>query len=854
MKKNQLPREETLTFDEITPTCYHCGEDCDEGVLRHEDKPFCCNGCKTVYQILSENDLEGFYHIEQQPAGVSQKGKEHPRFDFLDDEEIQQQLYDFYDGRIAKVRFHLPQIHCTSCLWLLEKLPVLNEGIVQARVHYMRKEISLSFYLDKISLRQAVELLTELGYEPPIRLQDLENRDEEHRRSATQKKFLYQVGITGFCFGNIMLLSFPEYLGISDIEKTWQTMFGFLNWGLSLPVLLYGASTYWRSAVQAIKHGGLNIDVPITLGIIALFGQSSYEIFTGTGAGYLDSMAALVFFLLVGKWFQQKTFDNISFERDYKSYFPLAATVITPEGEAKTRSLSKLEKGDVIRVRSGELIPADSQLVGGDARIDYSFVTGESEPVRVSEGEIIFAGGRQKGSAIDLRLQKKVSQSYLTQLWNDEAFRKSAAADLQLENLTNRLGQRFTAIVLTIAALTGAYWWLHGTPEEAISNMAAVLIVACPCALALNVPFALGNAMRILARHQFYAKSTEVLERMSRLTHLVFDKTGTLTHAEKAEVEFRGDLTEAQQNAVRALVSQSTHPVSQQILGYLNASPQTHLQGEKIPHPNLSPTGEGLKPATSATAKSLADGSINNFKETAGQGILATINGTTYRLGRAEFVGFPAERMPQKAGLRSTAFLTANGEPLGYFVLHQSVRKGIKSLLKNLKTTFGVSLLSGDNAQEADTFATLFGSREVLHFDQKPQDKLAYIKKLQAEGQHVMMLGDGLNDAGALQQSQVGVAIADNVNQFSPACDVILQSENLPKLPLFLRYARQSLRVVYLGFGISLMYNIVGLGFAVQGYLEPVIAAILMPLSSISVVLTGVLLTTWLGQKLKTQV
>lgn len=845
MKKNQLPDTETLSFDEVTPTCYHCGEDCDEGVLRHEDKPFCCNGCKTVYQILSENDLEGFYHIEQQPAGVSQKGKENPRFDFLDDEEIQQQLYDFYDGRIAKVRLHLPQIHCTSCLWLLEKLPVLNEGIVQARVQYMRKEISLSFYPDKISLRQAVELLTELGYEPPIRLQDLENRDEEHRRSATQKKFLYQVGITGFCFGNIMLLSFPEYLGISDIEKTWQTLFGFLNWGLSLPVLLYGASTYWRSAFQAIKHGGLNIDVPITLGIIALFGQSSYEIFSGAGAGYLDSMAALVFFLLVGKWFQQKTFDNISFERDYKSYFPLAATVITPDGEAKTRSLSKLEKGDVIRVRSGELIPADSQLVGGDARIDYSFVTGESEPVRVSEGEVIFAGGRQQGSAIDLQLQKKVSQSYLTQLWNDEAFRKSAAADLQLENLTNRIGQRFTAIVLTIAALTGAYWWLHGTPEEAISNMAAVLIVACPCALALNVPFALGNAMRILARHQFYAKSTEVLERMSRLTHLVFDKTGTLTHAEKAEVEFRGDLTEAQQRAVRALVSQSTHPVSQQILGYLNTSPQTPLQGER-----------GFKESPEAGDISLPTGEghregLSNFQETAGQGIEASINGTTYRLGRAEFVGFPAEQMPEKASLRSTAFLTADGKPLGYFVLHQSVRKGIQSLLKDLRTGFGVSLLSGDNAQEADTFAGIFGSRDALHFDQKPQDKLTYIKKLQDEEQHVMMLGDGLNDAGALQQSEVGVAIADNVNQFSPACDVILQSENLPKLPRFLRYARQSLNVVYLGFGISLMYNIVGLGFAVQGYLEPVVAAILMPVSSITVVLTGVLLTGWLGRRLQ---
>ncbi|MGF1533596.1 MAG: heavy metal translocating P-type ATPase [Bernardetiaceae bacterium] len=815
MKKNQPLPDTSFTLPQATPTCYHCGQDCDEGVILHEEKPFCCQGCQTVYQIISQHDLEGFYHIEAAPAGVSQKGKTRTRFEFLDDLEIAQQLFDFYDGRIAKVRLHLPQIHCTSCLWLLEKMPVIHEGIVQTRVHYMRKEIAVSFYTEQISLRQIVELLTDLGYEPPIRLKDLEDRKEPDRRSRLQKQFLYQVGITGFCFGNIMLLSFPEYLGISDVEKNWQQFFGWLNWALSLPVLLYGASTYWRSAYQAIKHGGLNIDVPIALGIIAIFGQSSYEIFSGTGAGYLDSMSALVFFLLVGKWFQQKTFDNISFERDYKSYFPLAATCQNPDGTLQSRPLSKLDKGEVILVRSGELIPADSELMEGDARIDYSFVTGEAEPVKVAVGETIFAGGRQRGATLTLRLQKPVSQSYLTQLWNDDAFQKTTATDLNLENFTNRVGQRFTAVVLTVAALTGAYWWLHATPAIAISNMAAVLIIACPCALALNVPFALGNAMRILARHRFYAKSTEVLEQMAKLTHLVFDKTGTLTHTRAAVRWVGAPMAAEAATALHALTAQSTHPVSQQIHQFLPSVKQ------KI--------------------------TLLEFDEIVGKGIQATLDGKVYRLGQAEFVG--AEMNPSE-NFQTTAFVAVDGMPMGYFVLEQSVRSGIRPLMERLRTRFVCALLSGDRSQERAVFEDLLGAEAALHFNQKPADKLAYIKDIQQREAKVMMLGDGLNDAGALQQSDVGVAITDEISQFSPACDAILHSSRLPDLDRFLAFSRQSMRVVYVGFGISLAYNLIGLSFAVQGYLQPVVAAILMPISSITVVLTGMLLTSWYGRKL----
>ncbi|MCB0615808.1 MAG: heavy metal translocating P-type ATPase metal-binding domain-containing protein, partial [Phaeodactylibacter sp.] len=428
---------------EVATNCYHCGEPCEEVEVHLEDKTFCCEGCKTVFEILNDNGMCRYYDLDEN-AGISLKGKAQEEYAFLDDPDVREKIIDFSDTHRTKVTFFIPQIHCASCIWLLENLYKLSPGVIASTVNFVKKEAYITFSEEEISLRQVVELLASIGYAPAINLSNLDQED----KPIVDRSFYYKLGIAGFAFGNIMLLSFPEYLGLDQgTDAYFVRVFGYLNILLALPVVFYSGRDYLQSAWLGLRQRMLNIDVPISIGILTLFGRSVFEILTHTGAGYLDSLAGLVFFLLIGKWFQQRTYHNLSFERDYKSYFPIAAHR-KEAGEVRSITLDKLEAGDIILVKHRELIPADSILLKGEAEVDYSFVTGESEPVRKRTGEKIYAGGRQMGGAIELSLTRRVSQSYLTELWNDDAFTKRRES--RTSALADRVGKVFTVTILLV--------------------------------------------------------------------------------------------------------------------------------------------------------------------------------------------------------------------------------------------------------------------------------------------------------------------------------------------------------------------------------------------------------------------
>jgi len=787
--------------------CAHCGEPCPTDDIALGDKHFCCQGCKMVYEILNENDLCRYYELDEK-AGISLRGRRLEQYGYLDEPDIREQLLDFTDGRRSDVHFYLPQIHCASCIWLLENLYRLHEGIERSVVNFPRKEVSLTFDESQISLRQVAELLASIGYAPLIQLSDLKDKNEE--RPVVDRSLYFQLGVAGFAFGNVMLLSFPEYLGLSDeaVNPLFVQWVGWLNIALSSLVVFYSGRDYLRSAWMELKHGHLNMDAPISLGILALYGRSLYEILTHTGAGYLDSLAGLLFFLLVGKWFQQRTYYRLSFDRDYRSYFPIAASV--KEGEEEySLSANKLEPGMTIVLRHGELIPADGILLRGDAQIDYSFVTGESEPVQKHTGDKLYAGGRQIGSTIEMTLTKKVSQSYLTSLWNEKAFDKEQES--KTKHLADRIATYFTFTVLTLAFLTLAYW-LPRDMSLAFNAFTAVLIVACPCAVALSVPFTFGNSLRLLAKKGFFLKNVHVLEQMSAVTAIVFDKTGTLTSREDAEVHFEGEkpLDEEAKKWLRSLSLQSVHPVSRQVNRWLGRGP---------------------------LAK------VRDFEELTGLGIKGEVEGHRIRLGSAEFLGVSGGK--QARGL----YAEVDGELIGHFVLENRLRPDLGKVLRKLKEKYKLYMLSGDDERERGKLEPLFGEGAELYFRQQPEDKLRFVEALQARGEKVLMLGDGLNDAGALKQSDVGIVLADDTNNFTPASDGIMDAGLLGQLPDFLRFAEQNLRLVYGAYLLALVYNIVGLSFAMRALLTPVIAAILMPASSVSIVLFGVLSSSFLAYK-----
>jgi Cu+-exporting ATPase len=698
---------------------------------------------------------------------------------------------------------------------LLENFNKVRKGVISSRLNFIKKELSLSFNPVQVSLKEIVELLATLGYEP---LLNLESANNPQQKNTTQRNLILKIGVVGFCMGNIMMMSFPEYFHLdlkNSVDINYQKFFLYFNFMLSLPVFFYGVSDYlngaWISLKENIKKTTdvFSVDIPIAVAIITLYGRSVYETFVNNSAGYYDSLAGLVFFLLVGKWMQQITYKYLSFERNYKSYFPLAVRVLR-ENIVSFINVMELIKGDTIYIHHQELIPADAIISNGKGMIDYSFVTGESDPISKNVGDILYAGGRQKGERLELIVQKPVSQSYLTQLWNDEAFIKEKV--MPTTELANLFSKYFTAITFTIAIVAGLYWAVF-QPSLFLNSITAVLMVACPCALTLSLPFTMSTTMAIFGRNKFYVKNQGVIQLLNEVNEIVFDKTGTLTESNSdgqrpAKVSFIGsELSELEIKLVKTLAIQSTHPLSKSIANSL-----------KIKDFNVLP--------------------IDYFKEFQGEGIECCITENLVRLGKGGFI----KSALNKEVKHTHSFLEINGILIGYFVIESVYRKNWQTILKNLGKNFKLFILSGDNDADRDTLAPFF-KENAIYFNQKPQDKLNFIFEEQQKGNHVLMIGDGLNDAGALRQSNVGIAISEDIKVFSPACDAILDASKFGQLADFLKFSKTSLNIVKASFILSLVYNFIGIGWAVTGELSPVLAAIFMPLSSISVVLFSVGLT-----------
>ncbi|MEG1385845.1 MAG: heavy metal translocating P-type ATPase metal-binding domain-containing protein [Algoriella sp.] len=776
--------------------CFHCDQRIEEEVIQFDEKAFCCQGCKTVYEILNVNDLKDYYDLNRN-AGVRPDAKSNHQFDFLNTKEIFDKVVDFSDDGITVVSFYVPVMHCTSCVWLLESLNTINPNIISSNVNFTQKTVQVTFREEKLQLGDLARFITNLGYKPSINLKSLDKK----KKNKVDRALVSKLVIAGFCFGNIMLLSFPEYVEVfGEVKEQWldenKGYFRWLMFALSLPVFFYSSTDYFVSAWQGIKNKYINIDVPIALGIIVIMFKSTYDIIFDISPGYFDTLAMLLFLMLTGKWFQQQTMQALAFDRDYKSFYPIAVTKMI-DGHEQPILLSELTKGDRILIRNEEIIPADAILMKGEAMIDNSFVTGESRLIPKKAGDKIFAGGKQSGHAIELEIISDVNQSYLTQLWNNDAFQKEES---ELNELTNKISHYFTIIILFITLISAIYWYFHDA-SIILEVVTSILIIACPCALGLSSPFILGHMMRIFGNKKFYVKNTSTVERMERITDIVFDKTGTITESDEAQVKYEGkELSEYQKQLVKALIRNSNHPLSRTLYKKINVD--DHLP-------------------------------INNYEEVVGKGQQAVVDGHDVKVGSRSFTNaiFNENSLNQ-----SQVFISIDGEVFGKFVYTNRYRKGLDELLKQLDM-YQLHILSGDNDSEKEYLETIFPVNAKLIFNQSPADKLEYIKALENDGKKVMMLGDGLNDAGALKQSTVGISISEDINSFSPSCDGILDAKSFKAIPNFLKLSKTTMKFVKIAFVISFLYNIVGLSFAVTGYLQPVVAAILMPISSISVLI-----------------
>lgn len=787
----------------VKQQCFHCGESCDSSI-ESDDKVFCCFGCKTVYELLRDHKMGLYYELGERPGIKSKSGG--GNYAYLDEPQVLEVFTEFEEGNLRIVTLSLPAIHCSSCIWLLENLPKLQSGVRHVKVDFNKRTARIHYNQNLLKLSDLAHLLDKIGYAPDFSLDAGDGRNHKHDRSLT-----YKVGIAGFAFGNAMLMALPEYLDLHDLQlQSFLPFFRLLIMGLSIPVVVYAGKDYFVSSYKSLRSGFFNLDVPIALGISALFLRSSYEVLSGVGPGYFDSLNGLIFFLLLGKIFQRRTYEALRFDRDYTSFFPLFVNLIEDDVERAVPAKG-LKAGNQIRVRNGELIPADAILLKGKGAIDNSFATGEAMPVNKLPGDKVYAGGRQRGGAIDLEVLRPMEQSKLTRLWNDPMHLKQEGE--HFKNLTDRISRNFTFVVLTVSVLGAAYWY-RTQADMVWTVVTSVLIIACPCALALSAPFALGNVLRIFGRNRLFLKNTDVVENLAECNVLVLDKTGTLTESWNNEIQFSGILTAQIEADLRALTYHSGHPVSRAIYKSLGAGPQSELRG---------------------------------FKEFEGEGVEAIIGEQLYRLGKSEFVGARLDLESPEAAVH----LGVNGVYKGYFILKSRFREGLNLMHTGIKSlNWQTFILSGDTERDSEPLKRLMGNDLSMHFRQNPEDKLEFIKHLQNQGARCAMVGDGLNDAGALRQSMVGIGISEEPGAFTPASDAILHGQNLSQLPKFVQMAKWGVRVVWLSFGFSFFYNSIGMYFALSGQLSPVISAILMPLSSISVVVFVTLMTNWKAKQM----
>ena len=719
-------------------------------------------------------------------------------------------LIQFESSEQVNVTFAVPQMHCASCIYLLENLHRIQPGVKQSQVNFQKKEVFIIYNPNETTLRKVVELLAFIGYEPYISLKDTTAK----KVPSFNRRQIYKIGVAGFCFSNIMMLSFPEYFSGGHIDEAGlKATFSWIIFGLSLPVLFFSAADIFISAWKGLRQKCLNIDAPIALAIVVTFVRSYYEIIGGHGAGYLDSGSGIVFFMLIGRWFQNKTYDSFSFDRDYRSYFPLGVTVIE-NGVEKNIPVTQLQKLNRIIIRNEEMVPADAILMMGTANIDYSFVSGENAAVEKKKGELIYAGGKQIGNAIELEIIKEASQSYITQLWNNDIFVNKKNEE---KSFIHPWSRYFTFALLSVALATLIFWSLFDT-AKILPAVTAVLIVACPCSLLLSATFTYGNMLRIFGRNKLYLKNASVIEALAKINAIVFDKTGTITQSNNAKVYYEGTpLSEEQNVIINSVTRQSSHPLSKIIAASFKEVPEKLV-------------------------------TVNQFTEYTGRGLEALAGGMRVKIGSANFVETENRIITNDTG--TSVHVILDDIHVGKFSIENQYRAGISEMIRSIKKTGSeMYVLSGDNDSERTNLEKIFSADTLLRFNQSPQQKLDFIKNLQHAGKNVLILGDGLNDAGALMQSNIGIAVSDNSAQFSPASDAILDGTKVFLLDKFISYAKAGKNVVLASFILSILYNIVGLSFAVQGILSPMVAAILMPASSISIVLFVSLCSSFVARK-----
>lgn len=770
---------------------------------------FCCGGCRAVHETIHGCGLEEFYRLRsREPAEGAPARTTDRRYDEFDDERFLEEWTAPSGEGVRTAELYLEGVHCAACVWLVERLPRVLPGVVEARLDFRRALVRVVWSESDVRLSRIARALDRLGYAPhPPR-----DREARAARLREDRRYLVRIGVAGAVAGNVMLLSFALYGGMfSGMEEEYEALFRWVSMGLGWISLAWPGRVFFRGAWAALRTGAAHLDLPIALGLATGGIAGTVHTVTGEGEIYFDSVTVLVFLLLVGRWIQhrQQRWAADSIEILF-SLTPRTARRLETAGRREV-PIDVVEVGDRLEVLPGESVPCDGVVTSGESSLDISLLTGESRPAEVRVGDRICAGAVNLSSVLQARVEATGRQTRVGRLMRlvEEYTRRKAP----IVQLADRMAAAFVVIVVLLASATFALWWRSGV-STAVDSAATVLIVSCPCALGLATPLAVAVTIGRAASRGILVKGGDVMERLARPGLMILDKTGTITEGRLSLVEWTGD--PSVRRLVSALESRSSHPVA------------VALRLERGPD-------------------EAAD--TQNVEQTTGRGVRGSVDGHEVVLGTLDFVreamptGIepPGELMAAYSSAadvgRTPVAVAVDGKLAAVAALGDEVRSDAAGAIDALCSTgWSVEILSGDDPRVVAAVAARVGvPREAARGGASPEAKLARVEEAREQGE-VVMVGDGVNDAAALSAASVGIAVHGGAEASLAAADVYSARPGLAATADLVRAAGRALRGIRRALVVSLIYNGVAVALAAGGLINPLIAAILMPISSFTVV------------------
>ncbi len=791
--------------------CIHCGLPVPRGLIEPDtDEQFCCNGCRTVYQMIHGCGLDRFYRLREDGSyeKTAARTTDHRYAEFDDPafvERYQQQL-DSPESRA--VELYLEGIHCAACVWLVERLPQVVPGVVEARLDIRRSLVRIRWNDERVKLSQIARTLDSLGYPPhPARGADSRKlrRQEDHR-------FLIRLGVAGACAGNVMTLAFALYGGVfTGIEAQYSDLFRWTSMVFGIVSLAWPGSLFFRGAWAALRTRTAHLDLPIALALLAGGVAGTVNAVRGHGEIYFDSLTMLVFLLLLGRWIQRRQQRWSADAVELLFSLVLSSARRVEDGEVRDVPIEAVAPGDILEVRAGDSVPSDGTVIEGRSTVDQSLLTGESYPVPVAEKDPVHAGTVNVAARLLLRVDSIGSETRVGKLMDlvEECSRRRAP----IVQFADRVAGWFVTVVLGLAVLTFGIWlWLD--PTHAVDHAVALLIVTCPCALGLATPLAVTVALGRAARRRILIKGGEVLELLAGRGQMVLDKTGTLTLGRTSLVAWHGD--RLAQPYVAALERHSAHPIAQALAAGIDTDEQD-----------------------------IAAREVAGVEQQLGAGMAGTVDGRRVVVGTAQylqsqdvFISEEFERSRAEAAKAGTphVLVGVDGCCVAVAVFDDPLREDAATSVADLRRAgWQVSILSGDHADVVAQVGEQLGiPAGDVQGEATPEDKVAFVESA-AQGGRVVMVGDGVNDAAALSAATVGIAVHGGAEASLAAADVYLNRPGLSAIVELLGASRTTLRTIRRSLAFSLAYNTIAATLAMAGLIGPLVAAILMPVSSFTV-------------------